>query len=164
MKEINPAFLAPCGLYCGVCAIHIAHRDNNQKLKEKLVNLYQGGTPGKGTLPGSEHLTPDDIRCMGCLSDDLFMHCKQCDIRKCVKEKGYSGCHQCDEFPCDYIENFSMTVGKKVILRAVPYRREHGTEKWVRDEEARYVCPQCGNQVFRGAMRCNQCKAELDLD
>ena len=30
-----------------------------------------------------------------------------------------------------------MPVGKKVILRAVPYRREHGTEKWVCDEEAR---------------------------
>jgi hypothetical protein len=162
--KINPDWLAPCGLYCGVCAILIAHRDGNQKLKEKLVRLYQGGTPGKGTLPGSENLTPDDIRCQGCLSDDRFMHCEQCEIRACVQEKGYEGCHQCDQFPCRYIDEFPMAVGKKVILRAVPYRRQHGTEKWVRDEEARYHCPHCGNQVFRGVMRCNQCKAELDLD
>ena len=162
--KLNPDWLAPCGLYCGVCAILIAHRDGNRKLKEKLVRLYQGGTPGKGILPGSEDLTPDDIRCRGCLSDDRFMHCEQCEIRACVQEKGYEGCHQCDQFPCRYIDQFPMTVGKKVILRAVPYRRQHGTEKWVRDEEARYHCPHCGNQVFRGVMRCNRCQAELELD
>lgn len=162
--EINPDFVAPCGLYCGVCAIHIAHRDNNQKLKERLVNLYKGNVPGKGTLPHSQNLTPDDIRCNGCLSDDLFMHCRQCEIRECVQQKGYTGCHQCDDFPCEHIDSFSMAVGKKVILRAIPYWRKVGTEKWIADEEARYYCPECGNKVFRGAMKCNKCKAELDLD
>jgi len=28
-----------------------------------------------------------------------------------------------------------MAIGKKVILQAVPYRREFGTEKWIQDEE-----------------------------
>ncbi len=161
---INPDFASPCGLYCGVCAIYLAYRDDNLKLKERLVNLYKGGTPGKGTLPNSESLTVEDIRCLGCLSDDRFMHCRQCEIRDCTQEKGFTGCHQCDEFPCHLSEDFSMTVGKKVILRSVPYRREFGTEKWIRDEEARYVCPNCGNKVFRGAMRCKQCKEPLDLD
>jgi len=162
--EINPDFASPCGLYCGVCAIYIAHRDNNQKLKQGLVALYKGGVPGKGTLPGSENLTQEDIRCGGCLSDDRFMHCEQCEIRKCAQDKGYEGCHQCDEFPCRLIEDFPMAVGKKVILRAVPYRRKVGTRKWMEDEEARYVCPQCGNRVFRGAVKCNKCKMLLDLD
>ncbi len=163
MKK-NPAFLSPCGLYCGVCAIYIAHRDNNLKFKERLADLYKGGVPGKGTLPNSDNLSAEDIHCGGCLSDDLFMHCKQCEIRDCTRDKGYTGCHQCEEFPCSHIENFSMTVGKKVILRCVPYRRKVGTEKWIIDEEARYFCPDCGNQVFRGAVQCNQCRAKLDLD
>ena len=42
IMKINPDFASPCGLYCGVCAIYMAHRDNNQKLKEGLVRLYQG--------------------------------------------------------------------------------------------------------------------------
>ena len=63
---VNPDLISPFGLYCGVCAIYIAHRDNN--------------------------------------------------------------------------------------------------EKWIRDEEARYFCPECGNKVFRGAVKCNQCKGDLDLD
>ena len=160
----NPDFISPCGLYCGVCAIYIAALDNNNRLKEGLVNLYKGGTPGKGTLPNSEKLSTEDIHCGGCLSDDLFMHCQQCAIRACTKEKGYTGCHECDDFPCQHIDNFPMAVGKKIILRSVLYRREFGTEKWVRDEEARYICPECGNKVFRGVIKCNQCKGKLDLD
>lgn len=161
---INPEFLSPCGLYCGVCAIHIAHREKNEKFKERLVGLYRGGVPGKGTLPGSDQMTTRDIHCNGCLSDDLFLHCKQCDIRDCTREKGLAGCHQCSDFPCSHIENFPMTVGKKVILRCTPYRKVHGDEKWAMDEAARYVCPDCGNTVFRGVVRCNRCKADLDLD
>jgi predicted RNA-binding Zn-ribbon protein involved in translation (DUF1610 family) len=53
-----------------------------------------------------------------------------------------------------------MAVGKKVILRAIPYWREVGTEKWIQDEEARYICPECGNKVFRGVVKCNQCGVE----
>lgn len=162
--HINPDFAAPCGLYCGVCAIHIAGRNNSEKLKQLLVNLYKGNIPGKGTLPGAENLTSSDIKCDGCLSDNPFMHCFQCDIRACVKERGYEGCHQCDEFPCIHIEEFPMTIGKKVILRAIPYRAEVGTQKWMEDEEARYVCPECGNKLFRGAERCNRCKTPVDLD
>lgn len=162
--EINPAFASPCGLYCGVCAIHLADRDGNVKLKEKLVNLYKGGTAGKGTLPNSENLCVADMHCRGCLSDDLFMHCQQCDIRNCTQAKGIEGCHQCDDFPCKFINEFSMAVGKKVILRSVAHRRQVGTAQWIIDEEARYHCPQCGAKAFRGAMRCNQCKAELNLD
>jgi hypothetical protein len=161
---VNPDFVAPCGLYCGVCAIYMAHRDNNRKFKERLLNLYQGGVSGKGALPNSEDLTIDDIQCGGCLSEERFMHCQQCPIRDCTKEKGYTGCHQCDEFPCRHIEEFPMTVGKKVILRAIPHWREVGTERWIQDEEARYTCPDCGNKVFRGARKCNKCKSRLDLD
>lgn len=160
----NPDFISPCSLYCGVCAIYIAHRDDNVKLKEGLVKLYRGGTPGKGALPNSESLSTEDIRCGGCRSDERFMHCRQCEIRNCTTERGYDGCHECNEFPCRHIDHFSMAVGKKVILRSVPYRREFGTEKWIEDEEARYICPECGNRVFRGAMKCNQCKTQLDLD
>jgi hypothetical protein len=121
MMKINPDFISPCGLYCGVCAIYIAHRDHNRKLKERLVNLYKGGIPGKGNLRNSENLSIEDIKCRGCLSDEQFMYCRQCEIRTCTKEKGYTGCHQCGAFPCQSIEDFPMTVGKKVILRAIPY-------------------------------------------
>ena len=115
--KINPDLVSPCGLYCGVCAIYIAYRDNNRKFKERLLNVYQGKIHGKGKLPYSEKLSIEDIKCNGCLSDEPFIYCHQCDIKECTIEKGYAGCHQCDEFPCQHIEDFPMTIGKKVILK-----------------------------------------------
>ena len=156
--RINPDCAAPCGLYCGVCAILYASRDDNLKLKEKLVELY------KDRLPGGDRLSVQDIRCKGCLSEEPFVYCKQCDIKTCTKSKGYAGCHECADFPCSLVEEFPMPVGKKVILRAIPHWREVGTEKWIEDEESRYHCPECGHKLFRGARRCNRCTREVDLD
>lgn len=156
--EINPDYIAPCGLYCGVCAILYATLENNLKFKERLLGVY------KGKLPNSENLSVEDIHCKGCLSDELFYFCRECAIKDCTTKKGYTGCHECKDFPCKLIEEFSIPLGKKVMLRAIPYWREVGTEKWIRDEEARYICPECGQKLFRGANRCNKCKTPVDLD
>ena len=148
--KVEKELLAPCGMYCGVCGVVIAYRDNNQKFKERLSTVYG--------------CSPDDIICKGCLSDERFQYCEVCAIRSCVLEKSYEGCYQCDDFPCDHIENFPIPVGKKVILRAIPAWRELGTEKWVEEEEKRYLCPHCGYKLFRGANRCRNCKEPVDQD
>ncbi|NVM29493.1 MAG: DUF3795 domain-containing protein [Candidatus Helarchaeota archaeon] len=154
MVKIKKELLGPCGLYCGVCAVYIAHRDNNLKFKERIIKVYAPFTR-----------TIKDIQCTGCLSDGIvFGMCQYCYIRKCVQKKGYEGCHHCDEFPCKLIQKFPVAVGKKVILRAIPTRRDLGTEKWVELEEERYHCPECGNPLFRGAKRCNNCKVTVDVD
>ena len=156
--KINPDYIAPCGLYCGVCGILYATHENNLKFKEILAGFYSD------KLPEGENLSAEDIHCKGCLSSEPYYFCKECAIKDCVTEKGYTGCHECNDFPCKLIEEFSIPLGKKVILRAIPYWREVGTEKWIIDEEARYICPECGHKLFRGAQRCNKCKTPVDLD
>jgi len=148
--EVNQELLAPCGLYCGVCGIRIAHRENNLKFKERLSAVYQ--------VPAEE------LACEGCLSQVVFKYCRVCPIKSCTQKRGYEGCHQCSEFPCVHIQNFPMPVGKKVMLRAIPQWRELGAEKWVAAEEQRYLCPACGHALFRGAKRCRNCKAPVDQD
>ena len=154
LVDVNKDLLAPCGLYCGVCAIYIADRDKNDKFKEKLIKVYAPFTK-----------TIEDIQCTGCLSDGIVASfCQVCDIKKCVKKKELESCAGCDEFPCKKIKRFPLAVGKKVIMRAIPQWREMGTERWVEEEEKRYHCPECGNQLFRGAKRCNSCKIQVDVD
>ncbi|MFX1337763.1 MAG: DUF3795 domain-containing protein [Promethearchaeota archaeon] len=154
MVDVKKELLAPCGLYCGVCSIYIAHRDNNLKFKEKLMPVYKAFAK-----------TIDDISCTGCLSDGIvFPVCRSCPIKKCSQDKRINGCYQCDDFPCKFIENFPIQVGKKVILRAIPTWRKLGTEKWVEEEEKRYHCPECENPLFRGAKRCNKCGIAVDVD
>lgn len=159
MVEVNKDLLAPCGLYCGACAIYIAHRDDNTKFKEKLIKVYAPFTK-----------TVEDIQCTGCMSDGIVASfCQACAIKKCTARKGIEGCHQCEDFAgkwieCRKIKNFPIAVGKKVLLRALPEWRELGTEKWVEKEEERYHCPECGNSLFRGAKRCNKCKIPVNVD
>ncbi len=148
--NIRKEWLAPCGLYCGVCGVLIAHRDNNQEFKERLSTVH-------GTQP-------EDIQCNGCLSDTPFLYCRVCPIKSCTQEKQLEGCHQCNSFPCAHIENFPLPVGKKVMLRAIPQWRAWGTEKWIEEEEKRYHCPHCDYTLFRGAKRCRSCGQPVDQD
>jgi hypothetical protein len=149
--EVEKELLAPCGLYCGVCAVLIAYRDDNEKFKEKLTGVYGLSSTGQ-------------VRCKGCLSEDRFLYCEACPIRDCCAGKQIEGCHQCDDWPCKFVEEFPYPAGKKVMLRAIPTWREHGTEKWVEMEEERYHCPSCGYVLFRGAKRCRDCGADVDTD
>jgi hypothetical protein len=147
---VNQDLLAPCGLYCGVCGVFVASRDNNQKFKEKLSGVYG--------------VTPEEVHCLGCKSDTIWKFCRMCHIRDCTESKGYVGCHECDDWPCQHIEQFPIAVGKQVIMRAIPQWREWGTEKWVEAETERYLCPECGNALFRGVKKCRQCQTPVDLD
>ena len=155
----NRELMAPCGLYCGVCGVYIATRDGNEKFKAILGNLY-------GTRP-------EDTECQGCMQPDLpknlYSFCKTCTIRDCVRSRGYYSCHQCEEWPCDLIEEFPLATGRHVMKRAIPvwrakvaeYGDEKGSVEWVRSECARYHCPSCGKPLFRGAQRCKYCKEEV---
>ncbi len=107
--QINQDFVSPCGLYCGVCGVYYATRDKNNKFMEKLIGVYEAKMPGL-------NLSIEDLQCKGCLSDTVSVFCRKCNIKSCVQEKGYSGCHQCDDFPCRHIDEFVMPVGKKVIM------------------------------------------------
>jgi predicted RNA-binding Zn-ribbon protein involved in translation (DUF1610 family) len=150
--DVDRNLVSPCGLYCGVCAIRIATVDDNDKFRERLAPVYG--------------VKPEDLYCEGCLApvEKVWTYCKVCPIKTCAGERGYEGCHQCDEWPCAPIESFPIPVGKKVIMRAIPRWREVGTETWVEEEEQRYKCPNCGAQLFRGAKRCRECKETVDVD
>ncbi len=140
---INNETVSPCGLYCEVCGVYQATAANDQNMKEKFAKAY--------------NVPVEKLSCKGCMSDDVFVFCKECKIKSCAGEKGYEGCYQCDEFPCENIEAFPVPEGKQNILRAVPKWREFGTKKWTEYEKKLFSCNECGNQLFRGARKCRDC-------
>jgi hypothetical protein len=160
----NKDLMAPCGLYCGTCGVYIATRDDNQKFKTVMGNLY-------GTRP-------EETECLGCMQADpprkLYAYCKACTIRDCVAAKGYYSCHQCAEWPCRRIQSFPVATGRRVMTQTIPVWREKvaelgdekGSEAWARSECERYHCSACGYPLFRGAQRCRACKQPVadDLD
>ncbi|NVM30660.1 MAG: DUF3795 domain-containing protein [Candidatus Helarchaeota archaeon] len=145
--SVNPNLLAPCGLYCGVCATYYADKHNNEKMKQKLAKAYFN--------------KPEQIKCDGCLSDNKYLFCQSCSIRRCVKKKELSGCHECSDFPCRKINKFPFELAKKFMLISIPARKERTDEEWVAWEEKNWTCKECGTLAFRGAKRCPNCKIEM---
>jgi hypothetical protein len=149
VRTINKNLLSPCGLYCGMCPIYVAHRDGNDRLKEKLAKDYG--------------MKPEEISCRGCLSNELFgHHCRVCSIRSCAGEKSYEGCHQCSDFPCEHINKFPFEDARQIMLAAIPQWRSLGTEKWITSLENQHRCKKCGAPFTRGARRCCSCKEPVE--
>ena len=155
----NRDLMAPCGLYCGTCGVYLATRDGNEKFRAIMANLY-------GTKP-------EETACLGCMQQEkdgrpktMYLACEICEIRNCVKGKGFYSCHQCGDWPCRLIDGFGYATGRRVMQNTIPLWREKvsaygdtkGSVEWARAECERYHCSSCGEPLFRGAQRCRACK------
>jgi hypothetical protein len=142
-------YLSPCGMYCSVCAVRVADRDNDQELKGMLAPIF-------GTKP-------EQVACEGCLSDKTFQFAKACAIRACAGEKCLESCHQCKDFPCDHFKTFPFEIARQQMLAAIPRWKELGTEQWVMETEKRFTCSHCGSLLHRYATLCNRCRKPADF-
>ncbi len=152
MVKIKKELLSPCGLYCGVCAVYLAHISNDNDFKKKLLPVFEKW--GAKTI--------EDIACTGCLSDDVvFPFCQTCAIKNCIKKKNLEGCRQCDDFPCEILKHWPSPEGKEVMLKEISIWRELGTEKWIENIEDNNKCPECGIINYRGVKQCFKCQAPM---
>ena len=73
--------------------------------------------------------------------------------------KKFKGCHQCDDFPCDHINNFPFEISKNKMVEGIQRWKELGTERWVAEVEDQYTCSNCGALLHRFAIQCPNCQA-----
>lgn len=95
MKKI----IAYCGLICSECPVYIATQTGNEELKEQLARDYSTDTC---------KFEKNDMTCTGCHSINGVNEkmCVDCPMRKCGMEKKVSHCAQCNDYPCQYIEDY----------------------------------------------------------
>jgi hypothetical protein len=142
--SVKKEYLSPCGMYCSVCAVRAADRDNDQELKGMLAPIFG--------------VKSEQVACEGCRSEETFQFAKACAIRTCAGEKRLESCHECEDFPCDHFSTFPFEISKQQMLAALPRWKELGTEKWVRETEKRFTCSYCGSLLHRYATACNRCR------
>lgn len=103
--------IAFCGLACHECPALLATKANDDVKRAEVAQLW--------SKQFNADIKPADINCDGCHSDgeNIFDHCKVCEIRKCGKEKGINNCAYCDEYSCEKLEMvFNMMPDAKIRL------------------------------------------------
>ncbi|MFO8062879.1 MAG: DUF3795 domain-containing protein [bacterium] len=101
--------IAYCGLVCSDCPAFIAHKTDDNDIREKTAKMWSEFY--------NADITTDMINCTGCHgSGVLFRHCDECNIRQCCHEKHLDNCSGCPDFIC----NSKL----KPLLDAVPAAKE----------------------------------------
>lgn len=80
-----------CGLNCATCDARIATIKNDDELRKATADKWRVSF-------NSPEITPEMINCTGCRSEGVkFGYCEMCEIRKCVKARGFNTCGDCRE-------------------------------------------------------------------
>jgi hypothetical protein len=134
-NKFTPELIAPCGMNCGLCKSYLA---------------YSRGVPTKKGKVS---------HCAGCRIRD-----KNCAFikRNCPKKVGKQlmSCSECDEIPCrrlkhldqHYQEHYCMSMVKN--LKEI---KEKSIEEFLKDQEAKFRCPSCGDVVSVHDGKCYAC-------
>jgi len=148
---------AACGTYCGACTAYLAKHGEDKKLQKRSSS---GPTKALKGIPPSNWM--DGLLCDGCLSGGkLAGHCQMCNIRlHALNTQNNSRCTDCEELPCYRITNL-INMGhylhRKEYLPNLKKIREMGVQEWVKYEEARWRCPQCGLPMSWYDAECAGC-------
>ena len=97
--------IAYCGLLCETCLIYLATKEanNEEKIRIRLevikicIEKYQ-----------LNYRIAEIKDCDGCQTEGgrLFPPCYQCGIRRCAKRKSLETCAQCNDYPCQQLDDF----------------------------------------------------------
>ncbi len=104
--KLNEKMIAVCGLDCGPCDIRNVTSD--AEAATRIVAWFKK----EGWLKeneGREEVIKRGMYCKGCRGDRSVHWSSDCWILKCgVDDKGHEFCHECSEFPCQRLEEWSQ--------------------------------------------------------
>lgn len=160
--KVKVYLAAVCGTYCGACPAYIAKNSSDEQRKMRLQKRNSSGPlkPDKA-IPDPRWM--DGLLCDGCLSDgQIAFHCQRCAMKLCTAEKqDVTRCSECKELPCFRITNMINTglLHRAEYLPNLEKIREIGVEEWIKYEEKRWSCPQCGQPISWYDAECVSCGA-----
>jgi len=107
MKDL----IARCGIDCETCDARIATVNNDDELRKATAEKWS-------VMYEAAEITAESINCEGCRVDGVkISHYDDCEICKCVQEKGLNTCGDCEELETCPI------VGQ--VLQYVPGAKEN---------------------------------------
>jgi len=127
--------IATCGMNCGLCIGHLRE-------KRPCGGCFKIDDPHKPNV------------------------CRSCKIVNCeyLAETGSGFCYDCEKFPCTRLKNLDQRYRSKYrmsMLENLAYIKMHGLESFLKNEEERWKCSECGAGLSVHRDFCLDCKSEI---
>ncbi|MBP2030468.1 hypothetical protein J2755_001402 [Methanohalophilus levihalophilus] len=124
------SLIAPCGMDCGICYAHLRE---------------------KNSCPGCRLFNADEP-----------ISIASCKIRNCelVKAGKVKYCFECSNYPCKRLKALDKRYRTKYNMSEIEnleFIKENGIRKFVRNEKARWTCPECGGTICVHKGSCSSC-------
>jgi hypothetical protein len=145
---MEPRFDAYCGLYCGSCTAFMATKENTVK-----------------ELAARWRKEEDDVRCRGCKSDTVASFCRTCGLKACARQKGLEFCFQCEDYPCDRLDEFRNNAQYPYHIEVYDYLqtiKQYGVGYWLEAMKSRWSCAACGREHDWFTPVCPACGGRLN--
>ena len=91
--------IGACGINCADCGARKATIANDDAQRKTVAAEWSKAYEAD--------LSIESINCTGCREEGVkFAHCAECEIRECADDMGIENCSECDEYPCEEMEQF----------------------------------------------------------
>ncbi len=128
---MDKSLIAPCGMNCGICLAYL--RDKN--------------------------------KCYGCLqaSKNKSKSRLSCRIKNCehLKKTTSKFCYECEKYPCTRLKQLDKRYRTKYNMSMIDNLnniKKLGLEKFVQNEQKRWICNNCGETLCVHREFCLVCK------
>ena len=135
---MNEELIAPYGMNCGICSNYLAMQSD---VRNKGIKM----TYCSGCRPREKNCS--------------FIK-KRCDL---LQSRKIMYCYQCDDFPCSLLQKLDdsySSLYRMSMIGNLEYIEKNGIQEFLRTEEEKWKCPQCGGMISCHNGICFRC--ELD--
>ncbi|MDW7669857.1 MAG: DUF3795 domain-containing protein [Bacillota bacterium] len=135
MKEV---LIAPCGMNCKLCVAY--------QFKEKDLN--KKGFHRK--------------YCPGCIprGENCKHMANKCEL---IGKGKLRFCYECEEFPCKRLKSLDKRYRTKYhmsMIKNLEFIREYGMDRFLKEEEKNWKCPECGDVICCHNGLCLNCNVD----
>ncbi len=124
--------IAPCGVNCAICVAYFGYRMGGGMRKEA---------------------------CTGCRIKNktcAFVK-KRCEL---LSKNQVEYCFECVDFPCEQIKKLDKRYRTRFNMSSIEnleFIRDQGIKEFLKQQEERYRCPDCGGIICVHTNRCYSC-------
>lgn len=125
--------IAVCGLNCAKCDIYQASH-GDEETRAKTIEWFR------------KELELDvDPECDACRGPLEHHWSPDCRFLSCAKEKGHRYCFECDDFPCEKLDEFSSDgyAHHRRTVENMKRMKEMGLDAWIMDQKKKGQCVFC---------------------